>query len=88
MNKFDYKKISEELEFDITDIPLLIESMQSLLVEELKTTEQIIDYWINSCFRADDFEEILEQFEPNTEINEIWRRIFILPSKKLIVIGF
>lgn len=88
MNKFDYQKISEELEFDITDIPLLIESMQSLLVEKLETTEQIIDCWINNCFRADDFEEILEQFEPNTEINEIWRRIFILPSKKLIVIGF
>lgn len=82
----DYKKISKELEFEITDIPILVKSMQSL-VNNLDTTEKIIEYWENNCFRANDFEEILEQFEQNTEINEISRRIFILPSKKLVVIG-
>ena len=82
----DYKKISKELEFEITDIPILVKSMQSL-VNNLDTTEKIIEYWENNCFRANDFEEILEQFEQNTEINEIGRRIFILPSKKLVVIG-
>lgn len=82
----DYDKISEELYFKRDDVPLLVKSMQSL-VDNLDTTEKIIEYWEMSCFRADDFEEILEQFEPDTEINEIWRRIFILPSKKLVVIG-
>lgn len=82
----DYKKISKELDFEITDVPILVDSMQSL-VDNLDTTERVIEYWENNCFRANDFEEILEQFEPNTKINEIDRRIFILPSKKLVVIG-
>ena len=86
MNNINYEEICNQLSFDKKDIYVLVECMQSLF-PNLDTTDKIIEKWYNSCFRADTFEEILDQFEPNTEINEIGHRIFILPTKKLIVIG-
>lgn len=86
MNNIDYEEISNQLCFDKKDIYILVECMQSLY-PNLDTTDKIIEKWDNSCFRANNFEEILDQFEPNTEINEIGHRIFILPTKKLVVIG-
>ena len=38
--------------------------------------------------RADDFDEILEQFDEVEDIKEIGNRIFILGSGKLVVIGY
>lgn len=87
MSNINYKKICEELYFDEKDIYVLVECMQSLY-PNLYTTDKIIDQWEKSCFRADDFEEILEQFEPDTEINEVGNRIFILPTRKLVVLGY
>ena len=87
MSNINYKKICDELYFDEKDIYLLVECMQSLY-PNLDTTDKRIDQWEKSCFRADDFEEILEQFEPDTEINEVGNRIFILPTRKLVVLGY
>lgn len=87
MSNINYKKICEELYFDEKDIYVLVECMQSLY-PNLDTTDKIIDQWEKSCFRADDFEKILEQFEPDTEINEVGNRIFILPTRKLVVLGY
>lgn len=62
MSNINYKKICEELYFDEKDIYVLVECMQSLY-PNLDTTDKIIDQWEKSCFRADDFEEILEQLK-------------------------
>ena len=83
----DFQKISNELGFDLGDIPVLVEILQ-FLVENMETTDRVIQYWEDNCFRANDFEEILEQFDDVKDIKEIGNRIFILPSKTLVVIGY
>ena len=84
---FDILKISEELEFSVEDTIDLVNIMSNLILD-IKTTDDIIKYWVNNCFRADDFDEILEQFDEVEDIKEIGNRIFILGSGKLIVIGY
>ena len=84
---FDILKISEELEFSVEDTIDLVNIMSSLILD-IKTTDDIIKYWVNNCFRADDFDEILEQFDEVEDIKEIGNRIFILGSGKLVVIGY
>ena len=84
---FDILKISEELEFSIEDTIDLVNIMSNLILD-IKTTDDIIKYWVNNCFRADDFDEILEQFDEVEDIKEIGNRIFILSSGKLVVIGY
>lgn len=84
---FDILKISEELEFSVEDTIDLVSIMSNLILD-IKTTDDIIKYWVNNCFRADDFDEILEQFDEVEDIKEIGNRIFILGSGKLVVIGY
>lgn len=84
---FDILKISEELEFSVEDTIDLVNIMSNLIIN-IKTTDDIIKYWVNNCFRADDFDEILEQFDEVEDIKEIGNRIFILGSGKLVVIGY
>lgn len=84
---FDILKISEELEFSVEDTIDLVNIMSNLILD-IKTTDDIIKYWVNNCFRADDFDEILEQFDEVEDIKEIGNRIFILGSGKLVVIGY
>lgn len=84
---FDILKISEELEFSVEDTIDLVNIMSNIILD-LKTTDDIIKYWVNNCFRADDFDEILEQFDEVEDIKEIGNRIFILGSGKLVVIGY
>ena len=84
---FDILKISEELEFSVEDTIDLVNIMSNLILD-IKTTDDIIKYWVNNCFRADDFDEILEQFDEVEDIKEIGNRIFILCSGKLVVIGY
>ena len=84
---FDILKISEELEFSVEDTIDLVNIMSNLILD-IKTTDDIIKYWVNNCFRADDFDEILEQFDEIEDIKEIGNRIFILGSGKLVVIGY
>ena len=84
---FDILKISEELEFSVEDTTYLVNIMSNLILD-IKTTDDIIKYWVNNCFRADDFDEILEQFDEVEDIKEIGNRIFILGSGKLVVIGY
>ena len=84
---FDIWKISEELEFSVEDTIDLVNIMSNLILD-IKTTDDIIKYWVNNCFRADDFDEILEQFDEVEDIKEIGNRIFILGSGKLVVIGY
>ena len=84
---FDILKISEELEFSVEDTIDLVNIMSSLILD-IKTTDDIIKYWVNNCFRADDFDEILEQFDEVEDIKEIGNRIFILSSGKLVIIGY
>ena len=84
---FDILKISEELEFSVEDTIDLVNIMNNLILD-IKTTDDIIKYWVNNCFRADDFDEILEQFDEVEDIKEIGNRIFILGSGKLVVIGY
>ena len=84
---FDILKISEELEFSVGDTIDLVNIMSNLILD-IKTTDDIIKYWVNNCFRADDFDEILEQFDKVEDIKEIGNRIFILGSGKLVVIGY
>lgn len=83
---FDILKISKELEFSVTDSVDLVHIMLSL-VPKIKNTEQLIKYWENNCFRADTFEEILEQFDEVKDIKEVGSRIFVLGSGMLVVIG-
>ena len=84
---FDILKISEELEFSVEDTIDLVSIMSNLILD-IKTTDDIIKYGVNNCFRADDFDEILEQFDEVKDIKEIGNRIFILGSGKLVVIGY
>lgn len=84
---FDILKISEELEFSVEDTIDLVNIMSNLILD-IKTTDDIIKYWVNNCFRADDFDEILEQFDEVEDIKEIGNRIFVLGSGKLVVIGY
>ena len=84
---FDILKISEELEFSVEDTIDLVNIMSNLILD-IKTTDDIIKYWVNNCFRADYFDEILEQFDEVEDIKEIGNRIFILGSGKLVVIGY
>ena len=84
---FDILKISEELEFSVEDTIDLVNIMSNLILD-IKTTDDIIKYWVNNCFRADDFDEILEQFDEVEDIKEIGNRIFILGTGKLVVIGY
>ena len=84
---FDILKISEELEFSVEDIIDLVNIMSNLILD-IKTTDDIINYWVNNCFRVDNFDEILEQFDEVEDIKEIGNRIFILGSGKLVVIGY
>ena len=84
---FDILKIGEELEFSVEDTIDLVNIMSNLILD-IKTTDDIIKYWVNNCFRADDFDEILEQFDEVEDIKEIGNRIFILGSGKLVVIGY
>lgn len=84
---FDILKISEKLEFSVEDTIDLVNIMSNLILD-IKTTDDIIKYWVNNCFRADDFDEILEQFDEVEDIKEIGNRIFILGSGKLVVIGY
>lgn len=84
---FDILKISEELEFSVEDTIDLVNIMSNLILD-IKTTDDIIKYWVNNCFRADDFDEILEQFDEVEDIKEVGNRIFILGSGKLVVIGY
>ena len=84
---FNILKISEELEFSVEDTIDLVNIMSNLILD-IKTTDDIIKYWVNNCFRADDFDEILEQFDEVEDIKEIGNRIFILGSGKLVVIGY
>ena len=84
---FDILKISEELEFSVEDTIDLVNIMSSLILD-IKTTDDIIQYWVNNCFSADNFDEILEQFDEVEDIKEIGNRIFILGSGKLVVIGY
>ena len=84
---FDILKISEELEFSVEDTIDLVNIMSNLILD-IKTTDDIIKYWVNNCFRADDFDEILEQFDEVEDIKEIGNRIFILGNGKLVVIGY
>lgn len=83
---FDILKISKELDFSETDTIDLVQIMVNL-IPQLENTKQVIQYWENNCFRADDFEEILEQFDEVTDIKEVGNRIFVLGSGKLVVIG-
>ncbi len=83
---FDILKISKELEFSVTDSVDLVHIMLSL-VPKIKNTEQLIKYWENNCFRADTFEEVLEQFDEVKDIKEVGSRIFVLGSGMLVVIG-
>ena len=83
---FDILKISKELDFDEVDSIDLVQIMTNL-IPQVENTRQLIQYWENNCFRADDFEEILEQFDEVTNIKEIGNRIFVLSSGKLVVIG-
>lgn len=83
---FDILKISKELNFNETDTIDLVNIMASML--PIKNTEQIINYWVDNCFRADDFDEILEQFDEVKDIKEVGNRIFVLGSGKLVVIGY
>lgn len=83
---FDILKISKELDFDEVDSIDLVQIMTNL-IPQVENTRQLIQYWENNCFRADDFEEILEQFDEVTDIKEIGNRIFVLSSGKLVVIG-
>lgn len=84
---FDILKISEELGFSVEDTINLVNIMSNLILD-IKTTDDIIKYWVNNCFRADDFDEILEQFDEVEDIKEIGNRIFILGSGKLVVIRY
>lgn len=84
---FDILKISEKLEFSVEDTIDLVNIMSNLILD-IKTTDDIIKYWVNNCFRANDFDEILEQFDEVEDIKEIGNRIFILGSGKLVVIGY
>ena len=84
---FDILKISEELEFSVEYTIDLVNIMSNLILD-IKTADDIIKYWVNNCFRADDFDEILEQFDEVEDIKEIGNRIFILGSGKLVVIGY
>lgn len=84
---FDILKISRELGFSETDTMDLINIMTNL-IPQIDTTKKLITYWEENCFRADNFEEIIEQFDEVEDIKEIGSRIFILGSKKLVVIGF
>ncbi len=83
---FDILKISKELDFSETDTIDLVQIMVNL-IPKLENTKQVIQYWENNCFRADNFDEILEQFDEVTDIKEIGSRIFVLGSGKLVVIG-
>ena len=83
---FDILKISKELEFSVTDSVDLVHIMLSL-VPKIKNTEQLIKYWENNCFRADTFEEVLEQFDEVKDIKEVGSRIFVLGSGILVIIG-
>lgn len=84
---FDILKISKELEFTETDTIDLVNVMTKL-IPQIDTTKKLITYWEENCFRADDFEEIIEQFDEVEDIKKIGNRIFVLGSKKLVVIGF
>lgn len=83
---FDILKISKELNFSETDTIDLIQIMVKL-IPQLENTKQVIQYWENNCFRADDFDEVLEQFDEVTDIKGIGSRVFVLGSGKLVVIG-
>lgn len=82
----DYKKISEELDFNNEDTQKIVECMQSV-VNGLDTTTKIIDYWNNNCFRASNTKEIIEQFDDITDIKEVGNRIFVIRKDLLISIG-
>lgn len=84
---FDILKISRELGFSETDTMDLINIMTNL-IPQIDTTKKLITYWEENCFRADNFKEIIEQFDEVEDIKEIGNRIFVLGSKKLVVIGF
>lgn len=85
---FNYKEISEQLCFTEQESKELVDIMTSL-VDEIKTTDNIISYWDNNCFRADTIEEVLDQFDIDSDddIKEIFSRVFILSNGKLVVIG-
>lgn len=85
MNDKDFERISKELMFDKKDVKILTEILQELN-KNIRTVEDIIKYWDNECFRADNIEEILDYYTEVEDINEIGDNIYILPSKILIVV--
>ena len=89
MNKtkyINYNEIAERTYFDLKYISKIVDILQSL-VDNLFTTDDIVRYWEENCFRASDIEEVLEQFEIDTKIEEIGHRVFMLDEKMLVVIG-
>lgn len=82
---FDILKISEELNFDIEDTIDLVNIMNNIL--NVNTSDDIIQYWQNYCFRADNFDEIIRYFDDIKDIKEIGARVFVLGSGKLVYIG-
>lgn len=85
INSFDLVAIRDRLDFEIVNVGYLIESMVN--VYGVTTTESLCEKWENSCFRANDIEEVLEQFDDVTDIKEVGHRVFVLPTKSLMVLG-
>lgn len=87
MGEDSYREISNQLSFSMVDVPVLVDILKSLN-NCIKTTDDVIHYWDMCCFRADTIDEIIEQFDDVEDIKDIGDRVFILPTKTLIVIGF
>ena len=90
MNKvFDYKEIAKELDFTENESKILVDSMLSLadLTDRLNNTNDIIQCWNDSCYRANDLTEIMQDYAEIVDTKEIGHRIFILNKNKLAVIG-
>lgn len=81
----DYQKIAQELDFSLADTEVLVDYMQAKY-KELNNTQKIIEKWENECFRANNLEEVLNQYDYGTKPSELANSIRILPSGMLIVI--